>query len=368
MMNQRGSDRMKQRKSVESAELALLLKKLSSDDSNSGRLLGELVSIVRRPSTARNTGNAELGLLRQSPGDQKIASAAADVILERAHADPAFGAALASWLGKEPVRAYLSRGTARQKAREDVATPGPWWRKPAVWIIGIVASAIAAVLTGWLTAGLQDLGDLHKPASVPFTWTIVRSGKALNFCQSWLFPQPISKFPVRAFGDSEADEAWALGNHGTDVFDAAWTITLQGLSSDSVAIQDVRVKVVSKRVIPRGTRITSAFGCGAVIPVRYFDVAVDSPGLKITPRNGAASWPYSISSTDVEELSLNAYIGSAETRYEYSFVYEVAWAQGARTGTADITLPGGRPFTLIPQVPGAPLYYVYDGKWAVGQD
>lgn len=246
----------------------------------------------------------------------------------------------------------------------DGSAKGPWWRKPVVWILGIVASASAAVLTGWLNTGVHDLTAIrHKSPQMPFEWTIARSDGMLNSCEGWHFPVPIGKIPVRRFGDSNADEQWALRNHGTDIDNSAWTITLQGRTSKSVVIQDIRVKIIGKRLAPRGTQIASDMGCGGVITVRYFSVALDSANLRLTAEGQARSWPYSISRTGVEEVRLEAYIENYKSKYEYLYVYEIDWAQGDRRGTAEIRAPNGQPFVLTPGLLNSPTYFIDNGRW-----
>jgi hypothetical protein len=239
----------------------------------------------------------------------------------------------------------------------------PWWKKPVVWIGGIIASALAAVLAGWLTVGLHHLtASGHKPPGLPFAWTVARTGGVLNLCEGWLFPQPIGRIPPRIFGDDNADEQWALRNHGTDIGGAAWTITLQGLTSEAVAIQGIRIRIVGKRPAPRGTQIASQMGCGGVITVRSFSATLDAVNPHLVPVGGVKSWPYSISRGDVEEVRLDAYIQNS-SKYEYLFVYEIDWAQGDKTGTAEVGAPNGQPFVVAPYMFNLPIYFIVNGRW-----
>ena len=183
----------------------------------------------------------------------------------------------------------------------------PWWKKPVVWVTGIVASALAALLAGLLTSGLHHFtATKHEPPKIPFDWTIARTSGVLNGCESWMFPQPASRIPPRTFGNTNADERWALRNHGTDIDSAVWTITLQGITSEAVVIQDIRIKIVGKRPALRGTQIASQMGCGGVVTVRRFSTALDSANPHLTAESGVKSWPYFISRGDVEEVRLEA--------------------------------------------------------------
>jgi len=82
-----------------------------------GQLLERLSSLVKRPSRRRaaaggqvpvSSGEAELAVLRQDPGDQRTAVALAEVLLARAGDDSEFGQALRQWWAQAgPVRASL---------------------------------------------------------------------------------------------------------------------------------------------------------------------------------------------------------------------------------------------------------------------
>ena len=260
------------------------------------------------------------------------------------------------------------RRAARKRARSDDAATSSdrhWLRRPVVWVGGIIASAAATVIAGWLTStGQHLLTSTNKIARPPFEWTVSRSANELNFCAEWVFQKPISEIPVRNFGGgiakAAANESWAVHGGGTDVDSAAYTITLQGVTPDNVAIQDVRVKVLSRIPARHGTFVASKPGCGGVITVRHFEVKLKGLDPQIVPAAGTASWPYTISGKDIEELCLNA---SASGKYEYSFVYQIDWAQGGKTGTVEVRAPGGRPFTLTP-LDHSRAYFVNNGKWA----
>lgn len=240
----------------------------------------------------------------------------------------------------------------------------PWWKKPAVWVAGIVASALAALLASLLTSGLHHFtATKHEPPRIPFNWTIARTSGVLNSCESWVFPQPASRIPPRTFGNTNADERWALRNHGTDIDNATWTITLQGITSEAVVIQDIRIRIVGKRPAVRGTQIASQMGCGGVVTVRRFSTALDSTDPHLSADSGVKSWPYFISRGDVEEVRLEADLQGYTDKNEYLFVYEIDWSQGDRTGTAEVHAPNGQPFAVTPERVNSPTYFIENGRW-----
>ena len=254
----------------------------------------------------------------------------------------------------------------------------PWWRKPAigVWVVTgvltpLVVSALnpaatVAVASVWRSL-LTAIGVRHD--QVPLSWVVTRSGNSDNECESWLFPGPVSKIPVRNFQgarDPAADERWALRNGAADINGGAYTVALQGSTVEDVVIRDVRVKILWRSHVRRGTEIDSGGGCGGGLTPQDFAVSLDSPQVPLIPRNNATKWPYVISSRLAPEyLVLDASLGSMAGGDEYHFVYEVDWSQGSRSGTATAYSPDGRPFTAVPAIPGAPEYHSLNGKWVI---
>lgn len=160
---------------AESSELALLLVKISSnaDGGNNGsRLLDELISTGHRLRTTGLSGNMELRMLRESPGNQRIAQAAADVVLARAHADPAFGAALDTWRLKERMREYPGppAGEADSKQDKKNRTEKSTGRRFLLWAsaaIGAAATALVATFARGIPGDVNNLrSNLGQPVMV----------------------------------------------------------------------------------------------------------------------------------------------------------------------------------------------------------
>jgi hypothetical protein len=287
--------------------------------------------------------------------------------------------------GDEPVLSEAGGKAAGGKAASGEAASGEaasaasagttvWWRRPLLWAgSAVIAPALALALSSLTTGGFSSLGHHifgpgrpahHGGTPPPFGWTVSRSANERNDCSEWSFDKPISAIPLRDFHsyqNAAADEKWVLRNGGTDM-SGAYTITLQGNSAPLVDIEDIRVRVVSRTRVHAGTIIASNLGCGGGIPVRSFDLAIDARAPHLVPDSGIRIWPYKISATDVEQLCLNAFVRNNAGKYAYSFVYEIDWAQGSKTGTTEIRNLGGRPFTALPEA-DVRGYYNYGGRW-----
>jgi hypothetical protein len=193
--------------------------------------------------------------------------------------------ALALWAQLPPpsqVEWTKLKNAARSQKGGTRRVRRPLWRRPATWVLGIIATAAAGTITALLTSAAGGVIKAAQPSHPPFGWTVAPSNNAeLTGCRSWLFGKSISQIPPRTFGSPAADETWARQNGGVDI------------QADA--------------------------GCGGVITARSFDIALNSINLQLVPAGGAIPPPYTISPSDIEELSLQPYI-----KYPEHGAYEAA--------------------------------------------
>jgi hypothetical protein len=145
--------------------LAILLRRIASgsDGEVSTQLYDALLSIVRRPASggASGPGGAvELALLRQSPGDDRIARAAAEIILSRTEADARFGAALDDWCQRQRARELIkdiADETSRQrKASAPRTRLARAARRPATWIAAAALAGAATYVSTLVSASISN--------------------------------------------------------------------------------------------------------------------------------------------------------------------------------------------------------------------
>jgi hypothetical protein len=238
----------------------------------------------------------------------------------------------------------------------------PRWRSQIALAVSIVA-ALAAVVVA-IPIVINAVGSVGRDP-IPFGWTVSRANAETNGCWGWQFARPISTIPVNSFPTDSmaAEEKWALHLGGSDVEGGTYSIILQGKGANNVVIQDVRVKVIARKPARPGTIVYYAAGCGGGLSERYIAVNLSSPALRLTPVNGATTWPFAISGSDTEDLLIGADLAPSSLRYEYYFVYEIDWVQGSHSGTVTIDAPNGQPFTAQPILPGSHGYIASNGKW-----
>lgn len=213
---------------------------------------------------------------------------------------------------------------------------------------------------------LETVLGLRPGGGVPFSWVVTPQDDPGNGCLAWLFHEPVSKIPpLGGRGDPLAEQRWALRNGAVDIGGRAYTVALQGTTRQNAIIQDVRVKIVARQRLRRGTQVGVGEGCGGGLAAQEFRVNVDRPDPKLVPVNGAVTWPYVLSARKLPEyLVLHAGLKDRTGAREYHFVYQIDWLQGSRHGTVTVPAPDGRLFALAPSTARAPVYGSRGGRWA----
>ncbi len=263
----------------------------------------------------------------------------------------------------------------------EVETRAAWWTKSRKWVLTTIAAGLAAaiipVVSGVFSTGgkaiLAVTGISGRDG--PISWTVSLAAGELNACHGWTFAKPISEIPIHDFSDGASSEgAWALANEGLDNDQTAYTVTVQGASEQSVILRDIRIKVLSRAPAVSGAEVYDGWGCGGRLELRYYtaDVSAAQPLLTLMNPDGTdslANQEYTVSKSNPEAFLLDADTATARHMggaYLYTYVYQVDWSQGSNSGTADITMPNGKPFKLNQPKRNAanPYYMPVAGKWA----
>ncbi|MFD4020941.1 transcriptional regulator [Streptomyces sindenensis] len=180
---------------------------------------------------------------------------------------------------------------------------------------------------------------------VPFTWT----GDAhvwKNGCDhSYLLDRAPGAVPPPPVQADAASWAGALG--GVHAGETGVRITLQGRDERAVVLESLRIRVVERRSPAGGRVYRMSSGCGGSLTPRMFDVDLDAsrPVARSVAGNDsgdpieAVAFPYRVSVTDPEVFLITGRTVGCDC----SWVAELAWSSGGRSGTVRID-DGGRPF------------------------
>ncbi|MET8879109.1 helix-turn-helix domain-containing protein [Streptomyces rubiginosohelvolus] len=180
---------------------------------------------------------------------------------------------------------------------------------------------------------------------VPFTWTgddhVWKNGCDHAYLLDRA-PAAVPPPPVEADATSWAGALGAVHAGETGV-----RITLQGRDYRAVVLESLRIRVVERSSPAEGRVYRMSSGCGGSLTPRMFDVDLDAdrPVARSVAGNDsgepieAVAFPYRVSVTDPEVFLITGRTVGCDC----SWVAELAWSSGGRSGTVRID-DGGRPF------------------------
>jgi hypothetical protein len=158
------------------------------------------------------------------------------------------------------------------------------WNRPAVWLGGVLTSAVVIPLVAWIAtsaghwffAKVSPEEQLSAVVSVPSFAFTCSTGQA-----GWVFDQKPSELPGVMPNDDK--DAWAAANGGIPASGNYVVVTLQGLNGHTVVVNDISVDVISRTPPPQGTYPYTGGQCGGLIPYR-FSLDLDKNPVSVTAK------------------------------------------------------------------------------------
>ncbi|WP_450374352.1 helix-turn-helix domain-containing protein [Streptomyces pakalii] len=180
---------------------------------------------------------------------------------------------------------------------------------------------------------------------VPFTWTGDDHVWKNGCDHAYLLDRAPAAVPPPPVEADAASWAGALG--AVHAGETGVRITLQGRDDRAVVLESLRIRVVERSSPAEGRVYRMSSGCGGSLTPRMFDVDLDAsrPVARSVAGNDsgepieAVAFPYRVSVTDPEVFLITGRTVGCDC----SWVAELAWSSGGRSGTVRID-DGGRPF------------------------
>ncbi|MEU5370217.1 helix-turn-helix transcriptional regulator [Streptomyces sp. NPDC005951] len=180
---------------------------------------------------------------------------------------------------------------------------------------------------------------------VPFTWTGDDHVWKNGCDHAYLLDRAPAAVPPPPVEADAASWAGALG--AVHAGETGVRITLQGRDDRAVVLESLRIRVIERGSPAEGRVYRMSSGCGGSLTPRMFDVDLDAsrPVARSVAGNDsgepieAVAFPYRVSVTDPEVFLITGRTVGGDC----SWVAELAWSSGGRSGTVRID-DGGRPF------------------------
>lgn len=256
------------------------------------------------------------------------------------------------------------------------------------WALGIVATALAAVLAALLINALVSPTPAAGPSvaaaptgaapsaevgvTPPISWTVTvgeANRKACNIGVRWVLPKPSDKLPpVPDDGRSVLDQmiAYASAQGGVLASNSAINIVVQSTRPEAVVLTGMEAVVVARRSPVAGTE-TFLGGCGGLQPRSFAVDGLDAGQARVTPQNGsdegveipAVTFPYTVSASEPEFFRVYPRV----VDHDVDWYLELSWVAGGTSGKTMID-DRGKPFRTTGTSAAEPYYYdATTGRW-----
>ncbi|WP_353944031.1 helix-turn-helix transcriptional regulator [Streptomyces sp. HUAS MG91] len=164
-------------------------------------------------------------------------------------------------------------------------------------------------------------------------------------------------------GEQDATR-WAAAYGAVSSGEQEIALTVQGTGAQTVVLEALRVRVVSKSAPLAWNDYSMGVGCGGSVDTKSFDVDLDNGSPAVTVKGGQRDFPYKVSESDPEVFYVVAHTKAHDVRWELSLEY----SSGGRHGTVRVT-DGGTPFRTSADV-GRPGYDypLGGGEWIAREE
>ncbi|MGW1025420.1 helix-turn-helix domain-containing protein [Streptomyces sp. NPDC002577] len=127
-------------------------------------------------------------------------------------------------------------------------------------------------------------------------------------------------------------------------------LTVQGTGEDTVVLEALHVRVLTKGAPLAWNDYAMGVGCGGGVETKSFDIALDNGSPTVTVKGGQRDFPYKVSESDPEVFYVTAHTTAHDVRWDLA----LDWSSGSRHGTVRID-NDGTPFRTSADV-GRPGY------------
>ncbi|MER5949391.1 helix-turn-helix transcriptional regulator [Streptomyces sp. NPDC001904] len=164
-------------------------------------------------------------------------------------------------------------------------------------------------------------------------------------------------------GEQDATR-WAAAYGAVSSGEQEVALTVQGSGAQTVVLEALRVRVVSKGAPLAWNDYSMGVGCGGGVDTKSFDVDLDNGSPAVTVKGGQRDFPYKVSESDPEVFYVVAHTKAHDVRWELTLEY----SSGGRHGTVRVD-SGGTPFRTSADVgrPGFD-YPLGGGEWIAREE
>ena len=159
-------------------------------------------------------------------------------------------------------------------------------------------------------------------------------------------------------GEQDA-QRWAAAYGAISSNEQRVALTVQGTGAETVVLEALHIRVVSKGAPPGWNEYAMGSGCGGGVRTRSFDADLDKGSPTLTVANGQRDFPYKVSESDPEVYYVTVHTKAYDVRWDLT----LDWSSGGRSGTVRID-NDGVPFHTSAKAGGKSYDYpLGGGEW-----
>jgi transcriptional regulator with XRE-family HTH domain len=143
---------------------------------------------------------------------------------------------------------------------------------------------------------------------------------------------------------------WAAAYGAVSSGEQRVALTVQGTGEDTVVLEALHVRVLTKDAPLAWNDYSMGVGCGGNVETKSFDIGLDSGSPTVAVKNGQRDFPYKVSESDPEVFYVTAHTTAHDVRWDLT----LDWSSGSHHGTVHID-DNGTPFRTTADV-GRPGY------------
>jgi transcriptional regulator with XRE-family HTH domain len=132
---------------------------------------------------------------------------------------------------------------------------------------------------------------------------------------------------------------WAAAYGAVSSGEQEIALTVQGTGADTVVLEALHVRVLSKGAPLAWNDYSMGVGCGGGVGTKRFDIDLDAGSPTVGVKNGQRPFPYKVSESDPEVFYVTARTDAHDVRWDLT----LDWSSGDRRGTVHID-NSGTPF------------------------
>jgi plasmid maintenance system antidote protein VapI len=132
-------------------------------------------------------------------------------------------------------------------------------------------------------------------------------------------------------GEQDAPR-WAAAYGAVSSGEQKVALTVQGTGEDTVVLEALNVRVLTKGAPLAWNDYSMGVGCGGGVETKSFDVDLDNGSPTVTVKGGQRDFPYKVSESDPEVFYVSAHAKAHDVRWDLT----LDWSSGGRRGTIRI--------------------------------